>query len=195
MDLSNFIRPHRQGYYFAYNALPAAFFGYDEFPRKIQFYPNEFKLWFQYLWIGLAKQLPRELHSDINGLELSAHRLGGKLLVLLVQMPPPQQALEVYFIALVIDSPLRYFTLGMGMGPDSTTIREVWPNGAHGRVGGFAPPNRAAFLRQLCTLLDLCPSIEDLSEKEVVTLAPTIFPELKADDERQTTPDDRRQSQ
>ncbi len=182
MNSSDLVKPRRQTYYFAYKMLPSCFFGYPEFPRKIRFYPGEFDLWFVYLWTKLTEQLPPELHSSMDGLKLSAHRIGGKLLMLVIRMPPPQQALEVHYIALVISSPLRYFTLGMGMVPGRTTVREVWANGAHGPVGWAIKPDQADFMRYLCKVLNLPESIDDLSKEEVIALAPVIFPELENGD-------------
>jgi ankyrin repeat protein len=57
-EASPFQLQRLQPYLFAYQALPSAFFRYGEFPRKIRFYPGEFLIWFQFLWLLLAKDLP-----------------------------------------------------------------------------------------------------------------------------------------
>ena len=173
---------HRLPYYFAYSMLPSCFFGYPEFPRKIRFYPDEITLWLQYLWARLEKELPAELHSPMEGVQITAHRIGGKTLVLFIQMPPPKQDLEVHFIALVYSSPLRYFTLGQGITlprqHPRQTIREVMPDGSHGRRGICFDPDRTEFARALCKLLELEDSFDDLSDAEVRATAPVLFPEL-----------------
>jgi len=173
---------HRLPYYFAYRMLPSCFFGYPEFPRKIRFYPDELTGWLTFLWARLERELPPELHAPMEGVTITAHRLGGEILVLFIQMPPPKQDLEVHFIALVYSTPLRYFTLGQGMSfpgeRPRQTIREVLCDGSHGPRGICFIPDRTEFARELCKLLELGDSCDDVSDAEVRGMAPVLFADL-----------------
>jgi hypothetical protein len=172
-------QPRQQHYHFAYTALPSVFFAQQAAPLVLKTYPALVGFLY-HLWEDLGKKLPPEEHAPVEGLKVTAHRIGGKFVALLVHMPPPERWLETYFIAVVFTPSPRYFTLGGAVRRPGepkefqrTTFREV-SSGSNANLGPGPSPTAEAFLRHLCTAFDLPDQVEVVSAREVQELAEPV---------------------
>ena len=81
----------------------------------------------QHVWNGAGERLPEERHRPPEGLSRWAGRLDDETILALITLPPPQEQVEAWFVAVVaplpervdgVDEPpawLRYFTLEHGV--------------------------------------------------------------------------------
>jgi hypothetical protein len=166
-------QPRQQHYHFTYTALPETIFAGHAPSMLLDTYPDGLVSLLHRLWDSLGDQLPPEERAPGAGLTVTAHRLGGKIIVLLIHLPPPERMLECYFSAIAFTSAVRYFTLGRGVGDDlpdvvpSTTLREVSRDGTNARLGTDIAPSADAMLERLCAVLKLPNQVEAISTSEV----------------------------
>jgi hypothetical protein len=174
--------PRQQHYHFAYTALPSSLFAIDNLALVLARYPDDCLPFLQALWDNLAEQFPPWEWASAEGMKVTAHRIGGKHPVLLVHMPPPERALETYFLAVVLTPAPRYFTLGRasGLPGDSrdfagpTTLREVSPR-CNARVGSFhGVPSANDLLERLCGEFGLPAQVDAMTDEEVRALASQV---------------------
>jgi len=171
-------QPRQQHYHFAYTALPSKIFAGRVPSILLATYPSGLVCVLFRLWEVLGEQLPQEQRAPVEGLKVTAHRIGGKHVVLLVHMPPPERMLETYFIAIVFTPSVRYLLLGRGVSlpgmPEQfqrPTLRELSPDGVNANLGMGPPPSAEALLRHLCKVFDLQEQVEAVSDGQVQALA------------------------
>lgn len=110
---------------------------------------------------------------------MTAHRLAGQHVVLLVHMPTPERLYETHFIAVVFAPAIRYFLLGRSARRSweefpQTTFRELSPDGVNASLGPGPTPSPEAFVRHLCTAFNLPEQVEAVSDEEVRALVKSI---------------------
>jgi hypothetical protein len=182
-------QPRQHHYHFAYTVFPAELFRVAEPRALLGGYSYGFKAWVREVWSDVGRHVPPGEQVDDTGLAVTAHRIGGQHLTVLITMPPPQRGLETYFLAIVFAPEVRYFTLGRGVSMpgmsaalDRPTFREVRRDGTNANLGSGPTPTAEAFLQHLCSAFDLPKTVEPVSEATVRELAPADPADSRAPD-------------
>jgi hypothetical protein len=173
------MQPDPVHYQFAYSVLPSKLFQGRAASVLLLQYWRSLEKYFRNLWETMAEQVNPESSRHAQLLSVTAHRIGGKHIVILVEMPPATRVVEAHFVAIVFRPELRYFTLGNSPAlirddTSKTTFREVTSDGANCNLGTGPEPTARPFLLHICRFLDVDPTVEEIEEHEVHKFAKQV---------------------
>ncbi len=169
---SEFESPRFQHYQFAYVVAPQLLWS-ESGASMLLLDLQQAEATLIQIWQEMRDSIPTELQVLSDDLELTAYKVGGEVLVVLLRMPAPEARTEAHYCAFWFGDRPRFFVVSHPLMLDSVAwpIREVTEE-VNRRFGAvFETPTPESFLTQLCEELKVEADIVQVTREELAELA------------------------